>query len=516
MGELPTNTDAALTFLGADDAPDAPEAAEWPEPQPLVAKVDPEPYPVDALPPEIRDVVAEVSRYIQAPLPMVATCALTAVSIAAQSLVDVSRGSKLNGPSSLFALTIADSGERKSTVDRLFSQAIEAFQREAETAAKPEIERYAADNKVWEARSAGVKEKLKALAKAGQGTAKQESELRDLERDKPKPPAVPRLTYTDSTPEALAHGLAHNWPSAGLVSAEAGSVFGGHAMNSESIMRNLSMLNQIWDGRDMRIDRRKEGGTYTLRGARLTVGLQIQEPTLRAFCDKQGDLARGSGFWARFLIAWPESTQGTRMYREPPLVWPALSTFNSRIEKLLRTEQPLDDDGRLAPPLLALSPSAKVAWVECHDTIERELVSGGELHDVRDVASKTADNVARLAALFHAFDGSSGPISEAHIMAAVRIVAWHLNESRRFFGELAQSAELLGAARLDAWLIERCKRDKAQSVSAREAQQYGPIRDKARLTAALEVLDDLGRARLTIDGRRKDIDLNPALLGVSP
>ena len=49
-----------------------------------------------------------------------------------------------------------------------------------------------------------------------------------------------------------------------------------------------------------------------MRGARLTVALQVQEPTLREFFTRSGALARGTGFLARFLVAWPESTQGQR------------------------------------------------------------------------------------------------------------------------------------------------------------------------------------------------------------
>jgi putative DNA primase/helicase len=54
--------------------------------------------------------------------------------------------------------------------------------------------------------------------------------------------------------------------------------------------------------------------------------------------------------------------------------------------------------------MLPLTPEAKAAWVEYHNEIESELSSGGELYDVRDVASKSADNAARLAALFQMFE----------------------------------------------------------------------------------------------------------------
>ena len=44
--------------------------------------------------------------------------------------------------------------------------------------------------------------------------------------------------------------------------------------------------------------------------------------------------------------------------------------------------------------------------------------------DVRDVASKTADNAARLAALFHTFTGSIGPIDLEAMEAAASVTAW--------------------------------------------------------------------------------------------
>ena len=151
-----------------------------------------------------------------------------------------------------------------------------------------------------------------------------------------------------------------------------------------------------------------------MRGARLTVALQVQEPTLREFFTRSGALARGTGFLARFLVAWPESTQGMRQIDpdapDAPANWPHLAAFHRRIAAILDQPAPIDEDGALTPPMLPLTPEAKAAWVEYHDAIESELSSGGELYDVRDVASKSADNAARLAALFQMFEGAGGAI----------------------------------------------------------------------------------------------------------
>lgn len=484
----------------------------WPEPQPLTASYTAEPYPVDALPSTVRAAVEEVVGFVKAPVPMVASSALAALSLAIQAHVDVKRAEKLHGPTGLFLLTIADSGERKSTCDGFFTKAIRDHEAEQTEAAKPEQKRYKADAESWEAKRSGIKDKIRHLAKDGKLTANMESALRDLEQKKPESPRVPRLMYADATPEALAHGLAKQWPSGGVVSAEAGIVFGSHGMGKDSVMRNLAMLNQLWDGTSLTIDRRTSE-SFTVQGARLTVALQVQEPTLREFFSKSGALARGTGFLARFLVAWPASTQGFRPFTEAPDNWPALASFNQRLSAILSQPEAVDDDGALTPAMLSLSLEAKRAWVGYHDAIERELASGGELYDVRDVASKSADNAARLAALFQMFEHGTGAISADCFESASRVTAWHLSEARRFFGVLALPAEMADAARLDGWLIDYCRRERVETVNKRYLRQHGPVRDGARLDSAIMELMALDRLRLQKDGRRIDLAVNPALVG---
>lgn len=133
---------------------------------------------------------------------------------------------------------------------------------------------------------------------------------------------------------------------------------------------------------------------------------------------------------------------------------------------ILNLPAPIDDTGALSPALLSLTPEAKALWVAFHDAIESDLRSGGELYDVRDVASKTADNAARLATLFHVFGrgDTSDTIDADSFERASRIAAWHLHEARRFFGELALPEELAAAARLNSWLIDYCRRERTSIV----------------------------------------------------
>lgn len=485
----------------------------WPAPQPLVASINPEPYPMDALPGRIAAAVQEVAGFVKAPLPMVAASALAAVSVAVQAHADVRRAAKLENPTSLFLLTIADSGERKSTCDGFFTTPIRDYQDQQAELMRPEIERYAADQATWKAKREGLLAAVKDAAKKGESIAELQAELVSHERNEPNAPRVPKLILGDETPESLAWGLAHRWPSAAVISSEAGVVFGAHGMNRDNAMRNLGLLNVLWDGGRHDVGRRTSE-SFTVKGARLTVALQVQEATLRGFFDRTGALARGTGFLARFLVAWPESTQGSRFFTEAPDTWPRLAAMHRRLSELLNDPVHMTPQGELLPVMLNLSADAKAAWSAYHDGVEEELGSGRDLYDVRDVASKSADNAARLAALFHAFEyGTGGAISLDAMQRASRIAAWHLSEARRFFGELAMPEEQANAVRLDRWLIEYCRRKRTHFVSTREAQQFGSVREKTAYQAALRELEELDRARVVQEGRRKAIRVNPALIG---
>ena len=144
-------------------------------------------YPIEVLPPAIRDAVQEVQSFVQAPLPMIATSAISALSLCVQGLADIERAGTLTGPTSLFALTIADSGERKSTVDGYFTKAVRDYQDEQRKALYPQIKARKREIKVWKAKHSGLLQKIKSETKQGNPTGEIEGQLAKLEDEKPRP-----------------------------------------------------------------------------------------------------------------------------------------------------------------------------------------------------------------------------------------------------------------------------------------------------------------------------------------
>lgn len=492
---------------------DAEQQCDWSDPLPLKTTIGQIPYPIEAMPSIIRNAIIEVQSYTKAPIALVAASALSAISLACQTYVDVKRDEKLCGPTGLFMVTIADSGERKSTCDNFFTKAIYEYEQKKAEEAKPLLKEFNAKKEAWEAKFDGIKNEIRKLTSKGQDTHHLEFKLVSLELSKPEPPKIPRLIYSDVTPEALKSNLAMVWPSAGIISSEGGIVFGAHGMNKDTVMRNLATYNQGWDGKGIPTDRRTSE-SFRAQEVRLTMAVQVQEVTIKEFTSRLGSLARGIGYFARVLFSWPESTQGQRLFTEAPKNWPHLALFNERITQILNSSPPVIN-GALTPKLMPLSPLAKLAWVKFHDVIESELHQGGELYEFRDVASKLADNAARLAALFGFFEfGDDEDISVESFDGASLIALWHLNESKRFFGELALAPELVSANRLEKWLIGYCQKNKTDTVSTSIVLQSGPacVRKASDMRLVLCELQELNRARLNSDKKPNCIELNPALL----
>lgn len=484
----------------------------WSTPQ-EIAEAESADYPIERLPQKIKEAVAEVRQFVQAPVSLIATSALSAVSLAIQAHVDVKRAEGLSGPCSLFALIIADSGERKTTCDRYFMSPIIDWEKEQLTIAGPLMKEYEAKYDAWQADYEGIKLKIKDHVKSNKSTNELKEQLEYLKLTEPEEPRIPRLRYGDITPEELGFRLSKKWPSAGVISNEAGSIFGSHGMNKDNVMKSLSLFNQLWDGSDVSSDRRTTD-SWSTDGARLTLSLQVQEDVLRNFLEKTGTLARGSGFLARFLIACPASTQGYRPFVESDQTWPKLTEFHRKLIAILRKDivnDPLTKG--LRPKTLILSISAKKLWINFYNQIESMLVIGGDLYTIRDVASKVADNAARLAALFQFFENDdSEKIEDIAMQSAICVVAWHLNEAKRFLGELSLAPELTDAVKFDNWILGYCKNNHVNQVERSFSLQHGPLRSKAKLDGVLKELFFRNRARQEKVKGKVLITVNPMLL----
>jgi putative DNA primase/helicase len=319
--------------------------------------------------------------------------------------------------------------------------------------------------------------------------------------------------YESATTEALFKSMSENGSVAAVVTSEGGLLFGGHSMKPEGVVNALAWLNKAWDGSSISV-RRVTTGSYDLENPRLTLSIAVQPEVIRQFMDKTQGLARSSGFAARFLITFPESTAGSRFYKEPSAM-PRLIAFRQRIRELLNLPPTSDSTAR---PSIQLSSEAKALWIERYDAVEKSMGRGGELADMKDAAGKAAEQASRIATCFHVLEhdvvAEFLQVSEQHMAGAWEIVEWHLAEAKRFFAGMAQPEEIRNALRLDEWLIAKCRKDKVTEIPFNLILNKGPnpTRKKKVCELALSELVQRGRVRLTDENRRRMTAVNPALL----
>ena len=206
-----------------------------------------------------------------------------------------------------------------------------------------------------------------------------------------------------------------------------------------------------------------------------------------------GGVARGTGFLARFLLAWPRSTMGTRDYRECTLDGPALLNWDERVTSLLSKPLPVDPKTMaLDPPLVNLSGRARPRWIEFHNDAEHELGQLQAFGDVADFAAKAAENAARIAGVLWVFEhGPFGEIDAETMEAGAAIASWHLHEAKRIMGATKVPQAVSDAALLVQWMQKLRPDGKERwKVSPRDILREGParLRDKNRRDAAVKIL----------------------------
>lgn len=450
-------------------------------------------FPINALPDALRNAILEFWMQVQAPLPMVVSSALSAMSMACQHLVDVQRTPRLKSPCSLFFLTIAESGERKTTCDGYFTQLIRAFDEKQREDAETAQRKYLIDHQLWKERTRALKNQLGRAVRNQEGEDEAQQVLREHLQNEPSCPQAIKMLFDDATPISICRSMYINWSSVGILSDEAGKLF------NTNTFANIGLFNKLWDGDTVQVERHRQDDSFSVANGRMTMSLMVQEKTLLDFFEKQGKLARDNGFLARCLTCMPISTQGWRQIsNQPQQDMSALNLFLKIYGTLIDMSVAR---GKTASekPVLTLTPQAQDHWTHYCQQIESRLL--GDLKAVKDAGSKAGDMIARLAALLHIFTYQtlSKPIDKDMIDASEAIIQWYLLSFKHLFGENSVlSQERKDADMLWTWLKKQPLSHPDQYFTRSHILTHGPIsiRNKASLDRAVQLLSMDGRIYL--------------------
>jgi hypothetical protein len=438
-------------------------------------------YPLEALGP-LRPAAEAVHLVTQAPMALCAQSVLGAATLAVQAHHDVILPGGGRKPLVQLFVSIAESGERKTSVDRVALRAVYRVEADWRQKSADATAAFLADKAAWEEAAKSVKSKGKG------DRAAIRSGLLNLGGE-PKAPPHPMLLIADPTPEALVLHLADGRPWAGVFTAEGGILVGGSAFNDESRMRTGALLNTLWDGEPIR-RRRVVTGPAFLPGRRCSAHIMLQP----VVADKLlgDDMLDGLGMLARMLVVAPDSTAGTRMFRDrgSSAALP-LADYDARLRALLEKSPRLapDTNDVLDPEPLQCSADARALWIAFHDQAEGAIGDGGEWRSIRAFGAKAAEHAGRLAAVLAAYAGEREVSAEA-MACGITLAQHYAAEMIRLKGGASITPELKAAQRLLNWWQGRAD----GRVHVAEIYQRGPasLRTAAGARAACRILEEHG------------------------
>lgn len=437
-------------------------------------------FPIEALGPVLSRAAGAISRKVQVPESMAAQSVLAAAALACQAHADVKLPYGQSRPLSLFFITVAGSGDRKSSAD---SEALWPI-RKREKALKEEHDRehhnWLLDAAAWNAE----KRKIEADKKLHFEARKQE--LRALGPE-PQRPLYPLLTAPDPTVEGLVKAWVSAPASLGIFSAEGGQFIGGHGMTAEHRLKTAATYSAMWDGQPVKRVRAGDGVTVLL-GRRLSVHLMVQHEAAAQFL---GDpLLRDQGLLSRMLVAAPESLAGSRLYRDTaPEDDEAIRTYGARLLSILEAHWPLAEaiQNELECRVLEIAPDAAATWRAFHDHVEAQCGPGNDLAPIQDFAAKAAEHAARIAGVLTLVeDLTATEIGLDAMGSALKLTDWYVVEALRLQRAARTDPRLLRAQQLLEWMQERGE----ALINFREIMRLGPnpVRTKSVADEAVNIL----------------------------
>nr|WP_245183414.1 DUF3987 domain-containing protein [Legionella israelensis] len=112
---------------------------------------------------------------------------------------------------------VANSGERKSAIDNLFSRPARTWEKSFRQVREREVKAAMALHHAWQMERDGLLSQIKRCSFASEDAEHLKSHLEYLVEQEPDIPLLPTLYFEDATQEALAIHLANGCPSAFLV-----------------------------------------------------------------------------------------------------------------------------------------------------------------------------------------------------------------------------------------------------------------------------------------------------------
>ena len=409
-----------------------PEETKYPKWQPIKDTLkldDPPPFPLEALPPVLRDMSEGISLSRKVPVAMSATALLAAVGMAIGRNVYFQRKRGFIGRANLYALVFAARGERKSVTFRPAIFPFYNWMKKKDSEYKQKLDDYNLNT--------ALKQNLEtALCKPGlKGNKRKEfeDELAMLKHEIGEMPRNPWFLADDVTPEALFKLMSITGGIAGIFSDDArlmvkmllGNVYSNSGEGREEF------LLRPYDGEQPLIRRRVGTGDDHIDRPCIGMLLMLQTDFLKKIGTSVSFF--DSGLASRCLFCYPESWVGKRdengnLLRadddyEIPLE--VEERYNALIYDLL--DRAYDSDEAC---YYTLSKEALEKWRDFYHEVEAESGPGGKYANMQDFAIRYPTSLLRLALLLAVVESSEN-ISIKNMNNAVKLMHYFMASAKR-------------------------------------------------------------------------------------
>ncbi len=358
----------------------------WGEPKPLRQTADLISFPLDALPPVLRDMAQAISVTTSTDVGMAGTAMLSAVSYCFTGLYRLAGKADHTEPPVLYSIIIAQPSERKSPVMHFIKAPFDSFESKYNTEHREEIYKAQQDKKALEAR-------VKVMEKEDEPDTAAIAKLR-VQADNIRNTSPIRIAVDDITPESLVVELCEN-DSLLMISDEAGMLSNFNGKYSGGVP-NLDLFLKAWNG-EKYICNRVVRGRSEIPRPYLSVAIAGQ-PYI--WDNMMNDTAfRSSGMLARFIHCFANSDVGKRRYDTAPISKEVRERYHNFIHQLLRNKKGHNGE----EILLHLSEKASNEYINyCNNYIEQDIKNS--MCCCQDWGGKFHGLILRIACILHCVD----------------------------------------------------------------------------------------------------------------
>ncbi|MBK9585472.1 MAG: YfjI family protein [Alphaproteobacteria bacterium] len=410
-----------------------------------------EPYPLHALGDFLGGAAKSIYEKIQAPQAICAQSVLAAATLAVQGHADIELPIGQTRPLSAFFMSIATTGERKSSCDTEALRPVNNKEETLRTAYQADLFQWQNRKEAWER---GRSEILKKPKKDSTQTYVA-AQLNAL-GPSPEPPLIPMLTCPEPTFEGICRYLMTGQPSIGVFSDEGGQFIGGHGMNEENRLKTAGAFCNLWDGKPVKRIRAGDG-TVILPGRRVSVHLMAQPSVANVMLSNR--MFEDQGLLSRFLFSAPDSTIGTRFSRTfSPESAQALQAYESRMEQIIDIPLPMKEGktNELEPRKLSMDSETGRLWKCFADEVEKNMAAGGLWEQIRGFANKLPEHAGRLAGVLALVDDTQArTVRKDFLHAGIMLASYYAGEAQRLHEQGYVDPEIALAERLLDWLHRR-------------------------------------------------------------